>query len=117
MQVSGPRGATLRPVPRWVCWYLLVVGAGVAALWATSLPGAFDEGMFTYAGTAAVGNIPVFHVVAEASTAPTALAAGVGLLRRHPHGRSAALLANGMLAYSAVNSSGGCCTTNPVSLS
>ena len=101
---SAPRRAA--PLPRWVGWYLVVVGAGVALLWVASLPGAFDDGMFSYAGTAAAGNIPIFHVAAEAAMAATALAAGVAVLRRHRYAPGAALLANGMLLYSAVNSSG-----------
>jgi hypothetical protein len=101
-----PRRAPAAPRRRWVGWYLVIVGAGVGVLWAASLPGAFDDGLLAYAGTAAAGNIPVFHLVAEAVMAATAIVAGVAILRRFRLGRPAALLANGMMLYSAVNSSG-----------
>ena len=104
------RVAALTPTARrLVGWHLVVVGTGVAALWAASLPSALEDGMLTYAGTQAVGNIAVFQVVAEAMMASTALAAGVGVLRGHRRGhrgRALALVANSMLAYSAVDSSG-----------
>lgn len=86
--------------------FLVGVGAGVAALWAASLPGAFRQGLFTYSGTPETGTIPVFHVVAEAAMAATSLGAGTALLRGRPHAREAALTASGMLIYSSVNSSG-----------
>jgi hypothetical protein len=86
--------------------FLIGVGAGVAALWAGSLPGAFRQGLFTYSGTPETGTIPVFHVVAEAAMAATSLAAGTALLRGQPHAREAALTASGMLVYSSINSSG-----------
>lgn len=92
--------------PRWIGWYLIIVGLGIGGLWMASLPGAFDDGLFTYAGTDAVGNIPIFHVLAEGLMAAASLFAGVELLRRRPWAPGWALLANGMLAYSAINSSG-----------
>lgn len=113
--VSTRRGPT-PTARRLVGWHLVVVGTGVAALWAASLPSAFEDGMLTYAGTQAVGNIAVFQVVAEAMMASTALAAGVGVLRGHRRGRALALVANGMLAYSAVNSSGGLLHNQPAVL-
>jgi hypothetical protein len=86
--VSTRRGPT-PTARRLVGWHLVVVGTGVAALWAASLPSAFEDGMLTYAGTQAVGNIAVFQVVAEGMMASTALAAGVGVLSRTPQGSSA----------------------------
>ncbi|WP_409332677.1 hypothetical protein [Trujillonella humicola] len=87
-------------------WFLLGTGAGVAGLWATSLPGAFRGGLFTYAGTPEAGNVPAFHLAAEAAMAASSLAAGTSLLRGWPQRRGAALVACGMLVYSSVNSSG-----------
>ena len=87
-------------------WFLLGVGGVVGGLWAASLPGAFRDGLFTYAGTPEAGNIPAFHLVAEAGMAATSAAAGAALLRGHPHRRAASLTACGMLIYSSINSSG-----------
>jgi hypothetical protein len=86
--------------------FLLGTGAGVSLLWAASLPGAFRGGLFTYAGTPEAGNIPVFHVVAEAGMAASSLVAGTALLRGWQQRRGAALTACGMLIYSSLNSSG-----------
>ena len=68
--------------------------------------GAFRNGLFRYAGTTESGNIPVFHLVAEAAMAMTSVAGGWALRARRPYGRGAALAACGMLEYSAINSSG-----------
>jgi hypothetical protein len=89
-----------------VSWYLLIVGVGVLALWAVSLPGAFRDGLLDYSGNATTGNVPVFHVVAEGVMAATALTAALLLRRGSRRGTLVAMLANGMLIYSALNSSG-----------
>ena len=99
-----------RPPPdrqeRLAGWFLLAVGGGVAGLWTVSLPGAFRQGPFTYAGTPEAGNIPAFHLAAEGGMAVASLTAGTALLRGWPHRREGALTASGMLVYSSINSSG-----------
>lgn len=92
--------------PRWPGVFLISIGVVIAALWAASLPGAFDDGVLTYAGTSDVGNIPVFHLLAEGVMATVAILSGVALLRGSRHADAGALVACGMLIYSSVNSSG-----------
>src|SRR5271165_2239451 len=83
-------------------------GLAIAGLWCFSLPGAFRNGLFRYAGTTDSGNIPVFNLVAEAAMAMTSVAGGWALRARRPYGRVLLLrhAACGMLEYSAINSSG-----------
>jgi hypothetical protein len=101
-----PGHVTATPTPRWISWYLIAVGVGVGVLWTASLPGAFQDGLFTYAGTSTAGNVPFFHILAEAIMAATALTAGLLWRRGSRRAPTVTLLANGMLAYSAINSSG-----------
>jgi hypothetical protein len=80
-------------------------GLGVLGIWTSSLAGgAFGgaPGLFVFQD----GNYPIFHLVAETFMAVTAVVAGVALWRRARAGRRLAMLALGMLAYSAINSSG-----------
>lgn len=111
--MRGKGGST---VERQSGWFYLVVGFAVGGLWLASLPGAFEDGVLTYAGTEDVGNIPIFHLVAELTMAVTALGAGWALHREAQHARTLAYLASGMLTYSAINSSGWLLHNQPVVL-
>ena len=105
-QILRITAATEESAERRAGWFLLGVGTGVAGLWTATLRDAFHGGLFTYAGTPEAGNIPAFHLAAEAGMAATSLAAGTALLRGAPQRRGAALTACGMLIYSSINSSG-----------
>ena len=85
---------------RLVAGFLLVMGVGIAGLWAVLL---------------AVGQVPEvadgrvdiwFHIAAELLTAGLLVAAGVALLRRSARARLLAALSLGALVYTAVNSPG-----------
>lgn len=107
---AAARGRAAHPAveraDRWAGRFLLAAGIAVACLWAVSLPGAFHDGLFRYAGTDEAGNIPLFHLVAEGVMAAVAIVAGLATIRGDHRGRLGALLAAGMLIYSAINSSG-----------
>jgi hypothetical protein len=84
---------------------LALDGVGVLALWTLSLTsGAFGglTGLFVYQD----GNFPILHVTAELLMGSMAAASGIGLLARQPWARGFALVAFGMLGYSAINSAG-----------
>jgi hypothetical protein len=85
---------------------LVVAGLGTFAIWIGYLAGnafgQFPQGLFVYQD----GNYPIFHVVAEGLMGVAALVAGGGLWRGTRWGRGLAMLALGMLGYSAINSSG-----------
>lgn len=107
---------TTEDVPRWIGWFLIGIGAGIAGLWAVSLPGAFDQGLASYVGTPDTGSIPLFHVVAEGLMAATSLVAGLAVLRDLRSGRPLALVAGGMLVYSSINASGWLLHNQPATL-
>jgi len=98
--------AMVTPTPRCISWYLVGAGAGNGLPWVASRSDAFDDRLFTHTGTPTVGNIPIFHVRAEAVMAATALTAGILRRRGSRYAFMATMLANGMLVYSAVNSPG-----------
>jgi hypothetical protein len=100
------RPPPLSPAERRASSFLIGTGLAIAGLWCLSLPGAFRNGLLRYAGAAETGNIPLFHLAAEAAMAMTSVASGRALRARRPYGRGAALAACGMLEYSAINSSG-----------
>jgi len=85
---------------RYAIIYAFVIGAGMLGMWGMLL---------------ATGQVPevetepvrlTFHLAAEAMTAITLIVAGLGITRRATWGRSAYLLAMGMLAYTLVVSPG-----------
>lgn len=88
----------VRPVPRWVTWYLLLAGFGILAIWAATLvsglvPNIQPDDRVTW-----------FHITAEIVTAALLLAAGFRSLRRSARRLSA--LALGALLYAVVGSAG-----------
>ena len=85
---------------KFVAWFCLVVGSLMIAQW----------GFFV-----ATGNVPElqtepvrigFHLAAEGVTALALILSGWGLLRGRSWGRTAALFALGMLAYTSIVSPG-----------
>lgn len=85
---------------RFVAWSAIVIGTAMVAQWLLFV---------------VLGQVPefatepfaiAFHLVAELVTAIALIAAGVLLLRRRRHAVRLALLAFGMLVYTAINSAG-----------
>jgi hypothetical protein len=85
---------------RFAAWSGIVLGVSMALQWSVFL---------------ATGQVPElqtepwrigFHLAAEAATAAALIVGGVLLLRGHARGRAVALVANGMLVYTAIVSPG-----------
>lgn len=99
-------GARRRVAGEGVIGALLALnGVGILALWILSLTsGAFGgiTGLLAYQD----GNFPILHVTAEFLMGLVAVASGIGLLGRQPWARGLAMVAFGMLGYSAINSAG-----------
>jgi hypothetical protein len=105
------RPPPLSPAERRASSFLIGTGLAIAGLWCLSLPGAFRNGLLRYAGAAETGNIPVFHLAAEAAMAMTSVASGRALRARRPYGRGAALAACSSTQRS--TRQGGCSAISP----
>ena len=99
-------GAPLRASGEVVIGVLLALdGVSILGLWTSSLTsGAFGgiTGLFVYQEA----NFPILHVTAELLMGVLAVASGIALVHRQPWARGLALVALGMLGYSAINSAG-----------
>ena len=85
---------------RWTAIYALVVGVLMLAMWTVLL-------LTGQAPELATEPLRIlFHLAAEALTALTLIAGGIGLLRGRPWARGLTLLGLGMLVYTVIASPG-----------
>lgn len=87
----------------FVSLYLLLAGLAIIALWGMELvSGHLKNGIFTVENKQYI----IFHVIAEITTALTALAGGHLLWHRRSTGVLISALALGMLIYTGINNLG-----------
>jgi hypothetical protein len=107
------RPPPLSPAERRASSFLIGTGLAIAGLWCLSLPGAFRNGLLRYAGAAETGNIPLFHLAAEAAMAMTSVASGRALRARRPYGRVLLLRLAACSSTQRSTRQGGCSAISP----
>jgi hypothetical protein len=87
-------------VRRFAQWYAIVIGVGMLGMWTMF----FVSGSVPEVRTAPIAL--AFHLAAEAATALTLIAAGIGVARDATWAKPVYLVGSGLLLYSVVVSPG-----------